>query len=57
MAAMVVAQLGFHEEEKHWIAQDRLMEVTVDAPSMSRFEYQVSQAMIRELQELVKETP
>ena len=57
MAAMVIALLGFHEEEKHWIAQDRLMEVTVEAPSMNRFEYQVSQAMIRELQELVKETP
>jgi hypothetical protein len=57
MAAMVIALLGFHEEEKHWIAQDRLMEVTVEAPSMSRFEYQVSQTMIRELQELVKEAP
>ena len=57
MAVLIIAQLFFHEEEKHWVAQDRLMEVTVEAPSMNRFEYEVSQALSRELQELVKEAP
>ena len=54
---LVIAMLSFHEEEKHWVAQDRLMEITTEAPSMNRFEYEVSQAMTRELQELLKEVP
>lgn len=57
MATLMIAVFCFHEEERHWIAQDRQMEVTADAPSMNRFEYEVSQALSRELQELVKETP
>jgi hypothetical protein len=57
MATLMIAMLFFHEEEKRWVVQDRLMEVTVEAPSMNRFEYEVSQALSRELQELVKEAP
>ena len=54
---MMIALMSFHQEEKHWIQQDRVMEVTAEEPSINRFEYQVSQALSRELQELVNEAP
>ncbi len=53
MAAMMVAVPLYHAEEKHWVARDRLMEVSVDEPSMGRFEYRVTRVMKQELLEIV----
>jgi hypothetical protein len=57
MLAMMLAVLLYHAEEKHWISRDRLSAVTVEAPAMGRFEYDVTQAMKQELLELVTGEP
>lgn len=56
MLAMMVSMLLFHAEEKHWIARDRLMEMTVEAPCMTRFEYDLTQVMKQEVIELLERT-
>ena len=57
MLAMIAGMIFFHAEEKHWIRQDRLMEMTVESPSMTRFEYDLTQVMKQELIDLVTGTP
>jgi hypothetical protein len=40
-----------HAIERHWMQQDRLMEITPDAPSLSRYEWETTQQLRRELRE------
>ena len=47
----------YHAEERRWIANDRLLEVSVDAPSMGRFEYEVTQALKQEVVEIYEGNP
>jgi hypothetical protein len=46
----------FYAEEQRWIKQDRLTEISADAPSMSRYEYEVTQILRSELLEMIGET-
>jgi hypothetical protein len=57
MLAMIIGMLLFHAEEKCWIAQDRLMVITKEAPGLTPFEYDLTQTMQQELIELVKGAP
>jgi hypothetical protein len=43
----------YHAAEKRWLAQDRLMEITPEAPALSRYEWMVAQAMRAELLEIL----
>jgi hypothetical protein len=43
-----------YAEERHWIQQDRLLEITVDAPALSRYEYNVTQVLRAELMEMIE---
>jgi hypothetical protein len=49
---MAIASLSYIEE-KSWVSQDRLMQVTVDAPSMTRYEYELTQLYRKELLEMM----
>lgn len=40
-------------EERHWLAKDRLMEITPEAPAMSRYEWDVTQVLRAELLEVM----
>ena len=40
-----------YAEERHWIQQDRLFEISADAPALSRYEWQVTQELRKELLE------
>ena len=40
-------------EERHWLAKDRLMVITPEAPAMTRYEWEVTQVLRGELQELM----
>ncbi len=40
--------------ERYWAKRERLMEVSADAPAMSRYEYEVTQAMHGELIEIIR---
>jgi hypothetical protein len=42
-----------YTEERHWIQQDRLLEISADAPALSRYEYAVSQVLRAELLEMI----
>ncbi len=53
MLLMIVAVPLYHAEEKHWIAWDRLTEISADAPGLTRFEYEVTQLMKEELLEIL----
>jgi len=44
----------YQAAERHWITQDRLMEITPDAPSINRYEYEVAKAVRNDLRELLK---
>ena len=57
MLISILAAPLFYQMEKHWIAKDRLMEVTIEAPSMNRYEYQVAQQLKSELLGLLEELP
>jgi hypothetical protein len=55
MLALLVA---FHyAEERYWIQRDRLGEITAAAPAMSRYEYEVTQILHREVLELLGTPP
>ena len=54
MLLMAVSMPFYHAAEKRWLAQDRLMEITPDAPAMSRYEWQVAQALRAENLELLE---
>jgi hypothetical protein len=46
--------IPFHyAEERRWIQRDRVGEISVDAPAMSRYEYDVTQIMRQELLEMI----
>ena len=49
MLVMAVLTPYFHFEEKKWILQDQVGEITADAPAASRYEYGVSQILKDEL--------
>lgn len=42
-----------YAEERHWIQKDRQSEISVEAPAMSRYEYDVTQILRKELLELI----
>jgi len=43
----------FHSEERRWIQQDRISEITTDAPASTRYEYEVTQILKGELLEIL----
>jgi hypothetical protein len=53
MLLMAASMPLYHAAEKRWLAQDRLMEITPEAPAMSRYEWEVAQAMRAELLEIL----
>jgi hypothetical protein len=53
MLLMATSMPLYHAAEKRWLAQDRLMEITPEAPAMSRYEWEVAQAMRAELLEVL----
>jgi hypothetical protein len=56
MLAMVVSIPFHYAGECHWIQQDRLFEINVDAPAMSRYEWDVTRQLRKELLEMMDET-
>jgi hypothetical protein len=55
MLLMATSMPLYHAAEKRWLAQDRLMEITPEAPALSRYEWEVAQAMRAELLEVLEE--
>ncbi len=53
MLLMAASMPLYHAAEKRWLAQDQLMEITPEAPAMSRYEWEVAQAMRAELLEIL----
>jgi hypothetical protein len=53
MLLMAASMPLYHAAEKRWLAQDRLMEITPEAPAISRYEWEVAQAMRAELLEIL----
>lgn len=53
MLLMAASMPLYHAAEKRWLAQDRLMEITPEAPALSRYEWEVAQAMRAELLEIL----
>ena len=49
MLALAATVVMCHFEERHWVARNQLMEITAEAPAMSRYEYQTAQLMRQEL--------
>lgn len=50
--------IPFHyAEEQYWIQRDRVGEISTDAPSMSRYEYQVTQVLRSEVLEMLGNPP
>lgn len=54
MLLMAASMPLYHAAEKRWLARDRLMEITPDAPALSRYEWEVAQAMRAELLEVLE---
>jgi hypothetical protein len=54
MLLMAASMPLYHAAEKRWLAQDRLMEITPEAPALSRYEWQVAQALRAENLELLE---
>ncbi|MCW1884633.1 hypothetical protein OKA04_07805 [Luteolibacter flavescens] len=54
MLLLAVATWFYHAAERRWTQQDRLMDISAEAPSISGYEYEVAKAMREELQELLK---
>ena len=53
---LIFAALGpvHYAAERHWIQQDRLLEITPDAPASSRYEWDVTQQLRKELLEMME---
>jgi hypothetical protein len=49
----VLAIVGQHLLEDYWARHDRLMEAAPDAPAMSRYEYEVAQALRGEILDIL----
>jgi hypothetical protein len=49
MLAMALLLPLFHAEERRWIQQDRVMEISAETSGMSRYEHQVTQILRSEL--------
>lgn len=47
----------FHAVEKHWMAQDQLIKITVEEPSMTAYEFRVAQQLKSELLETFSHLP
>lgn len=56
MLGLAVVVVFFYAEERRWIQQDRLTEISTEAPSMSRYEYEVTQILRAELLDKIGET-
>lgn len=54
MLLMAASMPLYHAAEKRWLARDRLMEITPEAPALSRYEWEVAQAMRAELLEILE---
>jgi hypothetical protein len=54
MLVMMVSIPIYHAEERHWIKQDKLFEITAEAPAMSRYEWDVTQQLRKELLEMMR---
>lgn len=54
MLLLAASMPFYHAAEKRWLAQDRLMEISPEAPAMSRYEWEVAQAMREELLEILE---
>ena len=54
MLLMAASMPLYHAAEKRWLAQDRLMEITPEAPALSRYEWETAQAMRAELLEVLE---
>lgn len=49
--------IPFHyAEERRWIQRDRMGEISVDAPAMSRYEYEVTQILREELLQKIRQS-
>jgi len=57
MLALVMMIPFYYAEERTWIQRDRLSEISTEAPSQSRYEYQVTQILRRETLELLGKLP
>ena len=55
MLVMAVMIPIHHAEERHWIRQDHLFEITADKPSITRYEWDATQVFRQELRQLMKE--
>lgn len=52
---LMIATAPLHfAEERYWIQQDRLLEITPDAPASSRYEWDVTQQLRKELLEMMR---
>jgi hypothetical protein len=47
----------FYAEERHWIPQDHLAEISTTFPAASRNEYEITQILRREILELLRTPP
>jgi hypothetical protein len=53
MVLMAASMPIYHAAEKRWMAQERLTEITAEAPSWTRYEYEVAKAAREEMRELL----
>jgi hypothetical protein len=54
MLVMIATVPPLYLEECHWIQQDRLFEFTAAAPALSRYEWEVTQQLRKELLEMME---
>jgi hypothetical protein len=54
MLLMVLMVPLFHAEERHWIALDRLTQVTPEKPGIGPYEWEIAQSMREELLEILE---
>lgn len=54
LVLMSLSVIAGHGLERHWIQRDQLTEVSAEEPGMNRYEYRVSQAMQRELLQILE---
>jgi hypothetical protein len=55
MLLMAASMPIYHAAEKRWMAQERLTEITAEAPSWTRYEHDVAKAAREELRELLNQ--
>ena len=57
MLALALLVPFHYAEEQYWIQRDRMGEISTDAPSTSRYEYQVTQILRSEILEMLGNPP